>query len=100
MVLVDMEVALGADAEVDQGVAGDLLQHVVEEADAGGDFSRAGAVEVDGDRNVGFLGLARDRGAAHGGSLLGEGLCIRRALGLPYLHDTGGMGRTRGTVLR
>ena len=35
VVLVDVEVALGLDGDVDQAVAGDLLQHVVEEADAG-----------------------------------------------------------------
>ena len=66
VVLVDMEVALGVDRQVDQAVAGDLVQHVVEEADAGLDPALAGAVEVDGDRDVGFLGFARDGGAAHG----------------------------------
>ena len=65
VVLVDVEVALCLDRQVDQAVAGDLVQHVVEEADAGLDSPLAGAVEVDGDRDVGFLGFARDGGAAH-----------------------------------
>ena len=63
--IVDVQVALGLDREVDQAVAGDLVEHVVEEADAGGDLGRAGAVEVDVDLDRGLLGLALDRGAAH-----------------------------------
>jgi hypothetical protein len=35
VVVVDVEVALRADGQVDQAVAGELVQHVVEEADAG-----------------------------------------------------------------
>ena len=47
VVAVDVQVALGLDLEIDQAVAGDLLEHVVEEADAGGELGGAGAVEVD-----------------------------------------------------
>ncbi len=39
-------------------MAGELLQHVVEKADAGRDVELAGAVEVDGGRDLGLLGLA------------------------------------------
>ncbi len=35
VVAVDVQVALGLDLEVDSAVAGDLVEHVVEEADAG-----------------------------------------------------------------
>jgi hypothetical protein len=35
VVAVDVQVALGIDLQVDQAVAGDLVEHVVEEADAG-----------------------------------------------------------------
>ena len=49
VVAVDVQVALGVDVEVDQAVAGDLVEHVVEEADAGRQLGRAGAVEVDAD---------------------------------------------------
>src|ERR1700693_5485030 len=41
-------------------MARELLQHMVEEADAGRDVELAGAVEVDGRRGLGLLGLARE----------------------------------------
>ncbi len=62
VVEIDVQVALGAQRNVDQGVARQLLQHVVEKADAGFDVVGAGAVEIDGRRDLGFLGLAGDRG--------------------------------------
>ena len=60
VVVVDVQVALGLDRHVDQRVARKLLQHMVEEADAGGDIEAAGAVDIDGDRDRGLLGLAAD----------------------------------------
>jgi hypothetical protein len=39
VVAVDVQVAFGLDVQVDQAVAGDLVQHVVEEADAGGSLA-------------------------------------------------------------
>ena len=47
VVIVDVQVALGAHRQVDQRMARELVEHVVEEADAGGDVGRAGAVEID-----------------------------------------------------
>ena len=41
MMLIDMEIALGGDVDVDQRMARELLQHMVEKADAGRDFGRA-----------------------------------------------------------
>ena len=38
VVVVDVEIAFGGDADTEQAVAGDLGEHVVEEADAGGRF--------------------------------------------------------------
>jgi hypothetical protein len=82
VVVVDVQVALGAQRDVDQAVAAELLQHVVEEADAGVDVVDAGAVEVDGGGDPRLLGRALDerppsaaarRGErGHGG--LGRGL--------------------------
>ena len=46
VVLVYVEVAFGFQFEVEAAVAGDLFEHVVEEADARGDFRVALAVEV------------------------------------------------------
>src|SRR5215210_3562433 len=42
-------------------MAGELLQHVVEEADPGRDIEHAGAVEIDRRRDLGLLGLAGNR---------------------------------------
>ena len=53
-----MGVALGAHRDVDQRVARQLLQHVVEEADAGLHVVAAGAVEIDGDGDSRLGGLA------------------------------------------
>ena len=54
---VDVGVAVGGDGEVDQRVAGERGEHVVVEADPGGDVGAAGAVEVDLDVDLGLLGL-------------------------------------------
>src|SRR6185295_6073070 len=60
VVAVDVEVALGVDLEVDQRVAGD----VVEEADAGRQRRVAAAVEVDPDADLRLLRVAADVGGA------------------------------------
>ena len=39
--LVDVQVAVAFDDEADAGVAGDLLEHVVEEAETGRELERA-----------------------------------------------------------
>src|SRR5258705_6521552 len=66
VMVVDMQVALGLDRDVDARMARQEVEHMVEEADAGRDRRRAGAVEVDRDLDVGFLGGALDRAFAHG----------------------------------
>ena len=45
---VDMQVAFGREFEVDQRVARELFEHVVEEADARSDFVAPAAVEAEG----------------------------------------------------
>ena len=67
VVLVDMEVALGAHGHVDQRMAGKLLQHVVEEADPGRDVVAPGPVEIDADADLRLGGVAGDLCLAHGG---------------------------------
>ncbi len=47
MVIIDVEIALGLDLEVEERVAGDLVQPVIEEADAGRDLGLARAIEID-----------------------------------------------------
>ena len=51
---------------IDQAMPGDLVQHVVEETDAGGQAGRTRAVQVDGHVDLRFLGVAADVSASHG----------------------------------
>ena len=51
--------------EVDQAVPGELLEHVIEKADAGRDLRGAAAVEIDPAGDPGFLGVAFDRRHPH-----------------------------------
>ena len=55
---VDVQVALGAHGQVEQAVAGEGGEHVVEEADAGGDVRLPRPVEIQGQGDVGFGGPA------------------------------------------
>ena len=66
MMLVDMEIARRVDLDIDQGVARELLQHMVEKADAGCDIGKAGAVKSDAGHDIGFLGFSRNGAGAHG----------------------------------
>ena len=65
VVIVNMQIAPGAHRHVDERVPGELVEHVIEEADAGGDLGRAGTVEIDLDGDLGFVGLAGHRRLAH-----------------------------------
>jgi hypothetical protein len=58
VVAIDVQIALGIDIEIDQAVAGDLVQHVVKKTDAGGQFGRTTAVQVDADGDLRFCGVA------------------------------------------
>jgi hypothetical protein len=51
---VDVEVAAGFDLQVDQPVAGNLLEHVVEKRHAGGEAPLTTAIEVQANRDAGF----------------------------------------------
>src|SRR5208283_2004686 len=77
VVIVDVAVACGANGEVDQGMTRELIEHMIEEADAGRDVGRARSVEVDADLDARLLGFAYDRALAHGGfqslKLVGRG---------------------------
>src|SRR3546814_1836907 len=65
VVEIDMQVTLGAQPEVDQAMARQLLQHVVEKPDAGLDVVHAGAIEADLGLDAGLPGVALDAGPAH-----------------------------------
>src|ERR1700751_3577309 len=64
MVLVDVEVALCGASEFKGAVTGDDIEHAIEEADAGGDFGFAAAVQRQAEADVGLSGFAMDRGGA------------------------------------
>ena len=66
MVGVDMQVTLGLDVQVDQAMACDLVEHVVEKRHPGGELRNPRAVEVEADRDLGFEGVASDLCGAHG----------------------------------
>src|SRR6185312_643607 len=68
VVEIDMQVALGPDLEVDHGMAGETLQHVVEKTDAGVDVGLAAAVQVERHRDFGLAGLSLYGSSTHGGS--------------------------------
>lgn len=65
MVGIDMEIAFGLNREIDQAVAAQLVEHMIEEADARVNLGHARAVEIDGHGNAGFLGLAIDSRGPH-----------------------------------
>ena len=64
VVLIDVEVAVGLQRQVEAAVPGEQLQHVVEEADAGGDVVAALAVDRQAAADVGLLRAAVERRAA------------------------------------
>jgi hypothetical protein len=66
VVVIDMKIASRGDVQVDARMPGQQIQHVIEKADAGRDRGFAGAVEIDGNFDVGLLGGSTQRGLAHG----------------------------------
>jgi hypothetical protein len=58
VVPVDVQIAFCLDAQVEHAVACDLVQHVVEEADAGGEFGNAATVEIEDNADLRFQGVA------------------------------------------
>lgn len=58
VMVIDMQIALNLDLHVDQRMAAELVQHMVEKSHAGGNCRFAGAVDIHAHRNRGFVGLA------------------------------------------
>ena len=67
VVVVNVGVALGLDVQIHQPVAGDLVEHVLEEGDAGLEVRLAGAVQIHLQADAGFQRVAGDFGDAGGG---------------------------------
>ena len=79
VVEIDMQIAFGTHGQIDQAVTRQLVQHVIEESDAGLHVITALAVEVDSHGNLRLAGVARDRGGALAHLVSAGGFC--RALG-------------------
>ncbi|MCY1283511.1 hypothetical protein D9M70_323920 [compost metagenome] len=60
VVVVDMQIALALDVQVDQAVAGDLVEHVLKERHADIEARLASAIQVDRNLDLGFQGVAFD----------------------------------------
>ena len=73
VVLVDVEIAIGFELEVEAAVFGEELQHVVEEADAGGDLVAAAAFDVERAGDLRFFGVSVQRGGAEARRFRGGG---------------------------
>lgn len=55
VVVVDLEIARAGKLEVEVRMAGEGHEHMVEEAETGGDFALAGPIELEDHRDRGFL---------------------------------------------
>ena len=66
VMVVDVSVAQGAHRNVDQRMARELVEHMVEESDPGRNVGNARAVEIEARLDARLLGLARDCALAHG----------------------------------
>ena len=72
VVRVYIEVAFAGAGEVEEPVAGEAVQHVIEEADSCVDAGSARPVKVQCDGDVGLFGGTGDSGGAEGGFILGH----------------------------
>ncbi len=81
-------VALAGELQREAAVLGDLLEHVIEEAEAGLDMDRQFAIQVHFDLDVGFLGLAehgRDARFGQSGEQRSQATC--RPVFLPCARE-------------
>ena len=65
VVLVHVEIAIGVELQVEAAVLGEELQHVIQEADAGGDLVAAAAFDFERAADSRLLGVALDGGGSH-----------------------------------
>src|SRR5690606_35425367 len=67
VVIVDVGVTVAVHFEVHHAVAGDLVHHVIQEGNAGGEADAASSIQVQFDADFGFESVALDAGDAFGG---------------------------------
>lgn len=71
MMKIHSKIALGFQLQINERMRGEEIEHVIEEADARGNARFAAALEIERERDIRFVGSARDLcGAIHGLSLL------------------------------
>lgn len=58
MVSVDMQVAMGLNIQINQAMTRDLIQHVIQKRHACIKFLLTAAIEIDGDADLRFIGIA------------------------------------------
>ncbi len=66
MMIVDVAISLGPNGDVDKGMTRQLVEHMIEKADAGGDVGKPRSIEIKADLNARLVGLAYDCALAHG----------------------------------
>jgi hypothetical protein len=62
--LVHIEIAASVDFEIERAVARNQFEHVIEEADSGGDARPSASIQIQLQPDVGFVGLAMNLGSA------------------------------------
>src|SRR5688500_11840218 len=80
---VDIEIALRFDVEIDHAVPRDLVEHVLEEGQPGGEPGDALAVQVDLHADLGLLGVAGDFSGPHCRASRNAFTSIRFSSGVP-----------------
>ncbi len=65
VVLIDVQIARDLHRHIDQRMAAELFDHVIEKADPGVNVIGARAIEIHLDDNVGFLGFALYSACSH-----------------------------------
>ncbi len=97
VVAIDMQIPLGLDVEVDQAMAGDLVEHVFQEGYPGGEPGLARAVQIDADADLGLIGGTLDAGASFSHNCLPEPL---KNSGIAYPEAVAGGIERQGTGFR
>ena len=77
VMVVHLQITLGGDGQIDQGVVGERGEEVIEEADSGGDLGAPVTVEIQGHRHGGLGGDALEGGSAGHGRLLSRAAARR-----------------------
>ena len=63
VMVIYMQIAISLDREIEESVAGETLEHVIEERNAGLRLAASGTVELERDRHRSLAGLALNLGA-------------------------------------